>query len=73
MKVKGKDLWDETEWHSVLLDGKYVHADALVRFYEELKELVPPRLHSELKDEFETFMEDLHESDVSFRYQEKRK
>lgn len=56
--------------HGQLLDGKSVMDDALPEL-QDLKKLVPERLHDELDEVLERFQDTLAGCDVSSRYEEK--
>jgi O-phosphoseryl-tRNA(Cys) synthetase len=56
--------------HGMLLDGKSVMDDALPEL-QDLRELVPEKLHGHLDEVLERFQETLAGCDVQERYEEK--
>lgn len=58
--------------HGMLLDGKSVMDDALPEL-QDLKELVPEKLHGHLDEVLDRFQETLAGCDVSERYEEKKR
>lgn len=66
---KMKEKKTEVE-HGMLLDGKSVMDDALPEL-QDLRELVPEKLHGHLDEVLERFKETLASCDVQERYEEK--
>jgi hypothetical protein len=56
--------------HGMLLDGKSVMDDALPEL-QDLRKLVPEKLHEDLDEVLERFQETLAGCDVQERYEEK--